>query len=164
MKRAQKYRSLSCNDCNRKFCLDYELPTCKGAKEEDVYTTCFRKWFAGPVDQPRGSELDSIRDVLTGSYDIRARFTERRGGSVYFHFCYRWTAGLGCLQAMDWAICWGRPMPIWYIFVDNVLTDLGCTRTQVVYTRCWTRSLNNEFEIICWDISKVPQKRKKEQR
>lgn len=43
IKRAQKYRSLSCNDCNRKFCLDYELPTCKGAKEEDVYTTCFRK-------------------------------------------------------------------------------------------------------------------------
>ncbi|CAG8213105.1 unnamed protein product [Penicillium nalgiovense] len=43
-KRAEKYRSLNCNDCNRKFCLDYELPTCKGAKEEDVYTTCFRKW------------------------------------------------------------------------------------------------------------------------
>ncbi|KAJ5457621.1 hypothetical protein N7475_009009 [Penicillium sp. IBT 31633x] len=43
MKRAQKYRTLNCNDCNRKFCLDYELPTCKGAKEEDVYTTCFQR-------------------------------------------------------------------------------------------------------------------------
>lgn len=42
-KRAQKYRALSCNDCNRKFCLNYELPTCKGAKEDDVFTTCFRK-------------------------------------------------------------------------------------------------------------------------
>ncbi|KAJ5250934.1 hypothetical protein N7489_001344 [Penicillium chrysogenum] len=42
-KRAEKYRSLNCNDCNRKFCLDYELPTCKGAKEEDVYTTCFQR-------------------------------------------------------------------------------------------------------------------------
>ncbi|OQE44394.1 hypothetical protein PENCOP_c002G05351 [Penicillium coprophilum] len=42
-KRAPKYRSLNCNDCNRKFCLDYELPTCKGAKEEDVYTTCFQR-------------------------------------------------------------------------------------------------------------------------
>lgn len=42
-KRAPKYRSLSCNDCNRKFCLNYELPTCKGAKEEDVFTTCFRE-------------------------------------------------------------------------------------------------------------------------
>ncbi|KAJ5825725.1 hypothetical protein N7474_002863 [Penicillium riverlandense] len=41
---ASKYRPLTCNDCNRKFCLDYELPTCKGAKEEDVFTTCFRKW------------------------------------------------------------------------------------------------------------------------
>ncbi|CAG8168736.1 unnamed protein product [Penicillium salamii] len=42
-KRAQKYRSLSCNDCNRKFCLDYELPICKGAKEDDVFTTCFQR-------------------------------------------------------------------------------------------------------------------------
>ncbi|KAB8230160.1 hypothetical protein BDV23DRAFT_154681 [Aspergillus alliaceus] len=42
-KRASKYRSLSCNDCNRKFCLDYDLPTCKNAKEEDVFTTCFQR-------------------------------------------------------------------------------------------------------------------------
>lgn len=42
-KRAENYRALSCNDCNRKFCLDYELPTCKGAKEDDVFTTCFRE-------------------------------------------------------------------------------------------------------------------------
>ncbi|OJJ63208.1 hypothetical protein ASPSYDRAFT_41970 [Aspergillus sydowii CBS 593.65] len=42
-KRAGNYRSLSCNDCNRKFCLGYDLPTCKGAKEEDVSTTCFQR-------------------------------------------------------------------------------------------------------------------------
>ncbi|KAJ5204109.1 uncharacterized protein N7498_004988 [Penicillium cinerascens] len=42
-KRTQKYGALSCNDCNRKFCLDYELPICKGAKEEDVFTTCFQR-------------------------------------------------------------------------------------------------------------------------
>ncbi|KAF9892586.1 hypothetical protein FE257_000988 [Aspergillus nanangensis] len=42
-KRADKYRPLSCNDCNRKFCLGYDLPTCKGAKEEDVFTTCFQR-------------------------------------------------------------------------------------------------------------------------
>ncbi|KAL1967012.1 hypothetical protein VTN77DRAFT_3536 [Rasamsonia byssochlamydoides] len=36
-------RSLSCNDCNRKFCLEYNLPTCRGAKEEDVVTTCFQR-------------------------------------------------------------------------------------------------------------------------
>ncbi|KAJ5491532.1 hypothetical protein N7539_003099 [Penicillium diatomitis] len=33
--RAQTYRALTCNDCNRKFCLDYKLPICKDAKEED---------------------------------------------------------------------------------------------------------------------------------
>ncbi|KAE8154846.1 hypothetical protein BDV25DRAFT_147092 [Aspergillus avenaceus] len=42
-KRGNKYRPLSCNDCNRKFCLDYDLPTCKGAKEDDVFTTCFQR-------------------------------------------------------------------------------------------------------------------------
>ncbi|KAF3403677.1 hypothetical protein F1880_009475 [Penicillium rolfsii] len=41
--RAQTYRALSCNDCNRKFCLDYELPICKDAKEEDIFTTCFQR-------------------------------------------------------------------------------------------------------------------------
>ncbi|KIV99793.1 uncharacterized protein PV09_08598 [Verruconis gallopava] len=33
----------TCNDCNRKFCLDYNLPICKTAKEEDVVTTCFQR-------------------------------------------------------------------------------------------------------------------------
>ena len=42
-KRTREYRQLNCNDCNRKFCLGYELPTCKGAKEDDVVTTCFRE-------------------------------------------------------------------------------------------------------------------------
>ncbi|PGH31349.1 hypothetical protein GX50_05888 [[Emmonsia] crescens] len=39
----KKYRALNCNDCNRRFCLDYGLPKCKGAKEEDVFTTCFQR-------------------------------------------------------------------------------------------------------------------------
>ncbi|KAF2398298.1 hypothetical protein EJ06DRAFT_532045 [Trichodelitschia bisporula] len=33
----------TCNDCNRKFCLSYNLPICKGAKEDDVLTTCFQR-------------------------------------------------------------------------------------------------------------------------
>ncbi|KAK5806834.1 hypothetical protein VI817_001092 [Penicillium citrinum] len=41
--KSKGYRQLTCNDCNRKFCLNYELPTCKGAKEEDVVTTCFQR-------------------------------------------------------------------------------------------------------------------------
>jgi hypothetical protein len=36
------HRASTCNDCNRKFCLDYNLPGCKGVKEEEVFTTCFR--------------------------------------------------------------------------------------------------------------------------
>ncbi|EAS33403.3 uncharacterized protein CIMG_04427 [Coccidioides immitis RS] len=39
----KKFRAANCNDCNRKFCLDYHLPMCKGAKEDDVVTTCFQR-------------------------------------------------------------------------------------------------------------------------
>lgn len=41
----KKHRDLSCNDCNRAFCLDYNLPICKNAKEEDVFATCFRMFY-----------------------------------------------------------------------------------------------------------------------
>ena len=43
----KEYRARNCNDCNRQFCLDYNLPICKGAGMEDVATTCFRKWKGG---------------------------------------------------------------------------------------------------------------------
>ncbi|KAJ9668061.1 hypothetical protein H2201_001867 [Coniosporium apollinis] len=33
----------TCSDCNRQFCLDYNLPKCKNAKEEEVFTTCFQR-------------------------------------------------------------------------------------------------------------------------
>lgn len=39
----KEYRAGNCNDCNRQFCLDYNLPICKGAGMEDVFTTCFRE-------------------------------------------------------------------------------------------------------------------------
>lgn len=39
----KEYRAGNCNDCNRQFCLDYNLPICKGAAMEDVFTTCFRE-------------------------------------------------------------------------------------------------------------------------
>ena len=42
----KEYRAGNCNDCNRQFCLDYNLPICKGAGMEDVFTTCFREFFA----------------------------------------------------------------------------------------------------------------------
>jgi len=30
-------------DCNKQFCLDYHLPICKDATEDDVFTTCFQR-------------------------------------------------------------------------------------------------------------------------
>lgn len=38
----------SCNDCNKSFCLSYNLPICKDASgreatEADVFTTCFQR-------------------------------------------------------------------------------------------------------------------------
>ena len=33
----------SCSQCNRAFCLDYNLPICKGAEEKDVVTMCFQR-------------------------------------------------------------------------------------------------------------------------
>ncbi|KAL5365837.1 hypothetical protein BJX96DRAFT_159839 [Aspergillus floccosus] len=59
--RADNYRSLSCNDCNRKFCLGYDLPMCKGAKEEDVFTTCFQR------DSRKDEAIVFIFIIATGS-------------------------------------------------------------------------------------------------
>ncbi|KAE9966379.1 hypothetical protein BLS_007043 [Venturia inaequalis] len=33
----------TCNDCNRAFCKNYNLPICKEAKEEDILTACFQR-------------------------------------------------------------------------------------------------------------------------
>ncbi|KAI6525595.1 hypothetical protein MCOR05_009361 [Pyricularia oryzae] len=35
--------SSSCTQCNRAFCLQYNLPICKGATEKDVVTQCFAR-------------------------------------------------------------------------------------------------------------------------
>ncbi|KKY39084.1 hypothetical protein UCDDA912_g00886 [Diaporthe ampelina] len=35
--------SLSCNQCNRSFCLSQSLPICKGAADKDVTTMCFKR-------------------------------------------------------------------------------------------------------------------------
>lgn len=40
---SRPHHKLTCADCTRAFCLDYNLPICKDAREEDVFTTCFRK-------------------------------------------------------------------------------------------------------------------------
>lgn len=33
----------TCEDCNRQFCMKQDLAICKGAGEEDVFTTCFQR-------------------------------------------------------------------------------------------------------------------------
>ncbi|EGP88913.1 uncharacterized protein MYCGRDRAFT_56988 [Zymoseptoria tritici IPO323] len=33
----------TCADCNKSFCLSYNLPICADAKEEDVAATCFQR-------------------------------------------------------------------------------------------------------------------------
>lgn len=53
----KEYRAGNCNDCNRQFCLDYNLPICKGAGMEDVFTTCFRE-----LDCLLLSARDELRD------------------------------------------------------------------------------------------------------
>lgn len=35
--------SSSCSQCNRAFCLQYNLPICEGAEETDVVTMCFQR-------------------------------------------------------------------------------------------------------------------------
>ncbi|KAL4927913.1 uncharacterized protein BDV17DRAFT_114853 [Aspergillus undulatus] len=67
-KRAGNYRSLSCNDCNRKFCLGYDLPTCKGAREEDVFTTCFQR------DSRKDEAIVFIFIIATGGLLLWAVF------------------------------------------------------------------------------------------
>ena len=39
----ERAQSSTCALCNRKFCLSYNLPICKGAEEKDVFTTCFQR-------------------------------------------------------------------------------------------------------------------------
>ncbi|CAK7245676.1 MAG: hypothetical protein STHCBS139747_007261 [Sporothrix thermara] len=40
---APRGSSSSCSQCNRAFCLDYNLPICKGAEEKDVVAMCFQR-------------------------------------------------------------------------------------------------------------------------
>ncbi|CAK7264538.1 hypothetical protein SEPCBS57363_001123 [Sporothrix epigloea] len=40
---ASRASSSSCSQCNRAFCLQYNLPICKGAEEKDVVAMCFQR-------------------------------------------------------------------------------------------------------------------------
>ncbi|KAK0744264.1 hypothetical protein B0T21DRAFT_447532 [Apiosordaria backusii] len=40
---SRRTSSNSCTQCNRAFCLKYNLPICKDAEEKDVVTSCFQR-------------------------------------------------------------------------------------------------------------------------
>ncbi|KXX73647.1 hypothetical protein MMYC01_209646 [Madurella mycetomatis] len=40
---ASRETSTSCKQCNRAFCLKYNLPICKDAEEKDIVTDCFHR-------------------------------------------------------------------------------------------------------------------------
>lgn len=37
------HRTRTCADCTKSFCLDYNLPICEKAGDDDVFTTCFQR-------------------------------------------------------------------------------------------------------------------------
>jgi hypothetical protein len=101
------HRTLTCNDCNRKFCLDYKLPACKGVKDDEVFTTCFR--MSGglcsslPVSRILLLAFTRLYPItpgrlLTSRYAIRARLPQRRTCSFHFHICDGRSIDLGCHQ------------------------------------------------------------------
>ena len=57
----QPYKAKTCTDCNRQFCMALDLPICKGATDEDVTTSCFRKELPVPTQRLRSIE----REMLT---------------------------------------------------------------------------------------------------
>lgn len=52
----------TCNDCNRQFCLDYKLPICKGTKDEEISTECFRELSRGERAAARRA---TVADMVT---------------------------------------------------------------------------------------------------
>ena len=103
----KEYRAGNCNDCNRQFCLDYNLPICKGAGMEDVFTTCFREsarclcGMIGFVEVTCGDDEDGGIDGRNNEECARAGFADihgaerdsRKDEAVVFIFIFA-TAGL----------------------------------------------------------------------
>ena len=56
----------TCLDCNKKFCLEYNLPICKEAKEQDVVTTCFRELPCLSFYQVHTRDIGRIRGGALG--------------------------------------------------------------------------------------------------
>ena len=98
------HHTLTCNDCNRAFCLDYNLPICKNAKEEDVFAQCFRMSLT-LTSSSATMLLSDNRHLLTAP--ARTRLPERPHDRDTIHYSYGRLACLGGLEALrheEW--CW----------------------------------------------------------
>ena len=106
----KEYRAGNCNDCNRQFCLDYmNLPICKGKGAEEIFTTCFRASFALPSLQ---IPTPAIPPPLANQHDrSRARFPQRRSGSLHLHRRYSRAPELGRHKTLGRAMGGGELRP-----------------------------------------------------
>ena len=94
------YRPKNCNDCSKKFCLNHNLPICKGAKEEDVFTTCFRKSCR---------RINSGFGAILGARHANAPATERdssKDQAIVFIFIFMTTGLLGWALIRPWVGDW----------------------------------------------------------
>ncbi|KAH6617165.1 hypothetical protein F5144DRAFT_520004 [Chaetomium tenue] len=81
--------STSCKQCNRAFCLKYNLPICKDAEEKDIKTSCFQR------DSPKDRFIvwgfilgtagllgwAALRRVIDSARERRQRRLQQQGGS-----------------------------------------------------------------------------------
>ncbi|KAK4033298.1 hypothetical protein C8A01DRAFT_19746 [Parachaetomium inaequale] len=82
--------STSCKQCNRAFCLKYNLPICKDAEEKDIKTSCFQR------DSPKDRVIvwgfllgtagllgwAALRRVIDSARERRERLRQGAGAGV----------------------------------------------------------------------------------
>jgi hypothetical protein len=102
----------TCMDCNKKFCLDYNLPICKDAMEDDVFTTCFRK-----TTEPVVPRIPVTDDVITERDSAKDE-------AVVFIFIFA-TVGLLLYAAI-------RPCVEKWMEVSWILFSVGCIANLLI--------------------------------
>lgn len=95
----------TCNDCNRQFCLGYAF--CKGVKEEQIFTTCFRTF---------GRYGMGTEQRLTG---YRERLREGPGRRLDIH--------TGDSRAVE--LCWSEALGR---SVDRGMSKPACTKALLM--------------------------------
>lgn len=93
----KSHRPLDCSACNRAFCLDYNLPICKNAREEDIFTTCFSMYILTRMC----CSLKVLLMMMLLS-NTRTRFRQRWNSRRYFPIDDHWAARLGSVEAVVW--------------------------------------------------------------